>query len=180
MGIRLATEKNAQAYNRIVYNKGGYVLHMLRHMMFDPKEGDRPFIAMMHDFVQQHLNRNASTESFQRIVEKHMRPAMDLKGDRKMDWFFSEWVYGTAIPKYKLDYAITEQDGKFLLKGSITQSEVPPDFAMLVPIYLDFDGQVSRLGAARVIGSSTLPIEVVLPKRPKRAMLSYFHDVLEQ
>jgi len=97
-----------------------------------------------------------------------------------MDWFFSEWVYGTAIPKYKLDYAVTEHDGKFLLKGSITQSEVPADFAMLVPIYLDFDGRVTLLGSGRVTGNSSLPIEVELPKRPKRVLLNYYHDVLEQ
>ena len=54
MGIRLSSEKNAGAYSRVVYNKGGYVLHMLRQMMYDDKDGDRPFIAMMQDFVQQH------------------------------------------------------------------------------------------------------------------------------
>ena len=42
--------------------------------------------------VVYNMNRNASTESFRRGVEKHMRPAMDLGGNGKMDWFFSEWV----------------------------------------------------------------------------------------
>ena len=79
---------------------------------------------------------------------------MNITGNGKMDWFFSEWVYGTAIPKYKFDYTVTEHEGKFLLKGSITQSEVPADFVMIVPIYLDFDGQISRLGSARLRGST--------------------------
>jgi hypothetical protein len=180
MGIRLSSEKNSGGYSRVVYNKGGYVLHMLRQMMYGPEEGDRPFIAMMQDFVQQHLNRNASTEDFQRVVEKHMLKHMNFTGNGKMDWFFSEWVYGTAIPKYKLDYTITEHNGKFLLNGSITQSEAPADFMMIVPIYLDFDTQITHLGSARLVGSSTLPIQVELPKRPKRVVLNYYHDVLEQ
>src|SRR5262249_9487074 len=65
MGLRLMSEKNQEAYSRVVYGKGGYVLHMLRQMMSDQKEGDKYFIAMMQDFVAQHLNGNASTESFQ-------------------------------------------------------------------------------------------------------------------
>jgi hypothetical protein len=96
---RLSTEKNGGGYSRVVYNKGGFVPHMLRQMMFDARNGgDRQFIAMMQDFVKQHMNRNATTERFQRVVEKHMTPGMNVTGDGKMDWFFGEWVYGTALP----------------------------------------------------------------------------------
>jgi len=41
---------------------------------------------------------------FWRIVEKHMTKEMDMDGNGKMNWFFNEWVYGTQIPNYKLDY----------------------------------------------------------------------------
>jgi hypothetical protein len=86
-----------------------------------------------------------------------------------------------GVAEYKLDYTVTAQDdGKVLVKGSIAQSEVPPGFIMLVPIYADFDGTVTRLGQARLVGSATMPLEVVLPKKPKRVMLNYYHDVLEQ
>jgi hypothetical protein len=184
LGFRLTTEKNAGAYSTIVYNKGAFVLHMLRQMMFDnnnPKDGDKPFISMMQDFVAQHLSRDATTESFQRIVEKHMTQAMNLSGNGKLDWFFSQWVYGTSIPKYKLDYTVTPaDDGKFLLKGSLTQSEVPDNFMMLVPIYLDLEGPPVRIGSARLVGSSSLPIQLLLPKKPKRVLINAYHDVLEQ
>jgi hypothetical protein len=155
---------------------------MLRQMMFDPRNGgDRQFIEMMQDFVQQHRNRNATTERFQHVVEKHMTPAMNVTGDGKMDWFFGEWVYGTALPKYKLDYTVTAlEDGKAQVKGSIAQSEVPQGFVMLVPIYAEFDGPPVRLGTARMVGSATIPIEMTLPKKPKRILLNYNHDVLEQ
>ena len=180
MGLRLISEKNP-AYNTVVYKKGGYVLHMLRMLMWDGKEGDKYFKEMMHDFVEQHLNKNASTESFQQIVEKHMRPVMNVAGNGKMDWFFNEWVYGTAIPKYKLDYTLTPADGgKVILKGSLTQSEVSQTFVMLVPLYLDFDGKVARLGQVRLAGNSSAPFEVELPMKPKRVMINHLNDVLEQ
>ena len=182
LGLRLISMKNPAGYTHVVYRKGGYVLHMLRQLMWDSKLGDKPFIDMMHGFVEHHRNRNASTESFQRIVEQHMSPLMDVAGDHKMDWFFSEWVYGTAVPRYKFDYTVTPADGgKWELKAHLTQSEVGPDFVMQVPIYLDFGGQVVQLGRVKMTGNTTVDnLSILLPKQPKRVLINYWHDVLEQ
>jgi len=178
MGLRLNTARTPGAYSRIAYNKGSYVLHMLRWIMFDTKTGDQKFIEMMKDFVKSHTHENASTESFKFFVEKHMKPGMDLEGNRRMDWFFNQWVYGTEIPRYKLEYSLTE-DGGTMLSGTLTQSDVSPGFKMLVPIYLDFDGNVMRLGEIAVAGSvTTQPFQVKLPRKPKRVMINYHHDVL--
>ena len=180
MGLRLNTYKTPGAYGRLVYPKGGYILHMIQAMMFDRKTGDQRFIDMMHDFVKTHFNQNASTEGFKRVVEKHMTPAMDLDGNRRMDWFFNQWVYGTELPRYKLEYAVTaEADGKAMLKLTVAQSGVSERFKMLVPIYLDFDGKWMRLGQARLIGNAAAEeLRVRLPQRPKRVAINAFHDVL--
>jgi len=180
MGLRLITFKTQGAYRQLVYPKGGYILHMLRAMMYDRKTGDQAFIEMMHDFVKTHFNQNASTESFKRVVEKHMTPGMDIDGNKRMDWFFDEWVYGTELPRYKMEYSLTpDASGKVLLKLSVTQSGVSDRFKMLVPVYLDFDGKITRLGEATVIGNSTTPeFKVMLPQKPKRVLINAFHDVL--
>src|SRR5581483_6781322 len=107
MGLRLNTYKTGGDYNRLVYPKGGYVLHMLRYLMFDRETGDREFIDMMHDFTKTYANRNASTEDFKLIAEKHIKPAWDLTHDGRLDWFFGEWVYGTEVPRYRLEYSLT-------------------------------------------------------------------------
>jgi hypothetical protein len=181
LGLRLATPKNERAYQSVVYYKGAYILHMLRSMMYESQEGDKRFIAMMHDFVDENLNRNASTETFQHAVEKHMRPAMNLVHDGKMDWFFREWVYGAALPHYKFDYDVTPAGDGFVLHGSLTQSEVTPDFTMLVPMYIDFSGPLVRLGLVRVTGNSTVEIsQIKLPSKPRRVLINAFHDILEQ
>jgi hypothetical protein len=71
-------------------------------------------------------------------------------------------------------------DGKFLLKATLTESEVTPDFIMPVPLYVDFDGQLVRLGTIRMKGNSTNDkLEVKLPKKPKRVLIDAYHDVLE-
>jgi hypothetical protein len=182
MGLRLTSFKNAGGYNSVVYRKGGYVLHMLRSLMFDVKEGDRRFIVMMKDFVNQNRNGNPSSETFQGVAERHMRPNMDLMGNGKLDWFFAEWVYGTTIPKYKFEYTVSpEADGKWMLNASLTQSEVPAGFVMLVPVYVDFEGHAQRLGTIRITGNSTVPgMKVLLAAKPRKVMINAFHDVLEQ
>ena len=180
MGERLDSFRYEGAYNAVVYRKGAYVLHMLRQLMWDSKEGDKYFRETLQDFVSTYMNRNASTEDFERVVEKHMRPSMDM-GDHTMSWFFNQWVYGTAVPRYKFDYAVTAAaDGKFLLKATLTESEVTPDFIMPVPLYVDYDGQLVRLGTIRMKGNSTNDkLEVKLPKKPKRVLIDAYHDVLE-
>jgi hypothetical protein len=180
MGLRLNTHRAPRAYSQLVYPKGSYVLHMLRWMMYDRQTGDQRFIAMMRDFVKSHFNDNASTESFKAIVEKHMAPQMDLDGNKRMDWFFQQWVYGTEIPRYRFDYSLTpDSDGKVTLRGAVTQSDVSPNFKMIVPIYLDFGGKIMRLGSASMMGNTTTQeLQVKLPEKPRRVMINYHHDVL--
>jgi aminopeptidase N len=88
MGIRLSSPKAGwDVYENLVYPKGAYILHMIRMMMWSPKDGDARFKATMHDFVDTYRLQAATTEDFKAIVEKHMSPGMDLDGNHRMDWF---------------------------------------------------------------------------------------------
>lgn len=180
MGYRLDTPKTGPVTRAMIYPKGAFILHMLRMMMWDPRTADSRFTTMMKDFVQTYNNRDVSTQDLLRIVEKHMTKDMDLDGNGKMAWFFNQWVYGTAIPNYKFDYRFEPADGgKVKLIGKITQSNVDDSFKMRVPIYLDFDGKVRRLATVSVYGNGpTEEFSVVLDKKPKKAMLCAFEDVL--
>lgn len=179
-GYRLNSGKTPNITRAMIYPKGAYVLHMLRMMMFDHRGGgDAKFREMMTDFVKTNFNKNVSTEDFKRAVEKYMTPQMDLDKNGRMDWFFNAWVYGTDIPAYKLDYQnTTTPDGKPLLTVHVTQSGVSDDFKMLVPIYVDFGKGWTRLGAARMIGNSTVDIPAPLPQAPKKVTLCALDDVL--
>lgn len=115
------------------------------------------------------------------MAEKYVTPHTDLAGNGKLDWFFSEWVYGTTIPKYTIDYTITpDSSGKFIVKGTLTQSEVPNDFGMIVPIYLKFDSGIARPGTASMAGNHITPFQVVVPKKPKRVLVNAYNEVLAQ
>jgi hypothetical protein len=180
LGLRLNTSKTAGAYQRLAYPKGAYVLQMIRMLMRDEKTGDQDFSAMMQDYVKTHLYGNASTESFMTVVTKHMKPAMDVDGSHNMAWFTREWIYGTDLPKYRMEYSLKPAaDGKVRFSGKLSQSDVSPEFVMRVPIYFDFDGKLFRVGSSVMKGNMTTPeIAMDLPKKPKRVLLCANFDVL--
>src|SRR6202035_2209843 len=108
-----------------------YVLHMLRMMMWEagaPNPDDR-FIAMMKDFTATWAGKSPSTADFQKVVERHVVPAMNATGDGKMDWFFQQWVYGTEIPRYTENLKIEKAGGDgYRISGKVTQEGVGKDF----------------------------------------------------
>ena len=176
-GYRLNSAKTGGVAQRLIYPKGAYILHMLRMMMYQQsKGGDALFQAMMKDFVQTHFNKPVSTEDFKRIVEKHMTQEMNVDDSGKMDWFFNQWVYGTQVPAYRLDYSVTPEG---VLSGKVTQSGVSDDFIMLVPIYLDLGKGWVKLGSARLVGNSSIDINnIKLPMVPKKVAICAMNDVL--
>jgi hypothetical protein len=185
LGLRLISPKSQQAYQGVTYSKGAYVLLMLRSLMYDDSaRGDnreKPFIDMMHDFVESHHSTPASTESFKAIVEKHMTKQMDLLHNGRFDWFFNEWVYGTEVPRYSFKYDLQPGEaGKFKVHAEITQSEVDGQFAMFVPIFADFGNGMVRIGQAEIVGDMTRKIDFTLDRQPKKVAINAYKDILER
>jgi hypothetical protein len=181
MGLRLISPRSQNAYQNVTYPKGAYILQMLRSMMYSGQDGDKAFIAMMHDFVESHRKRPASTESFKAIAEKHMTKSMDLDGNGRLDWFFNEWVYGTEVPRYHFDYDVAPAEGgKTKLHMTIAQSEVGEHFVMVVPVFVDFGNGMVRLGQIPIVGDSTRNFDVLLPSQPKKVGFNAFRDILER
>jgi hypothetical protein len=184
MGYRVSNSRTGfEATRCLIYPKGAYILHMVRMMMWDRQTGDQNFKATMQDFVKTYAGRSATTEDFKAMVEKHMTRGMDLEENHRMDWFFNEYVYGTALPTYKFDYSFENgADGDVVFGFKITQSKVDDNFRMLVPIYLELaDGHTVNLGRARLAGNTSVEQKMPLKglkDRPKRALINYYDDVL--
>jgi hypothetical protein len=185
LGLRLISPKSAQAYQGVTYSKGAYVLLMLRSMMYDDQSAsgdkDQAFIDMMHDFIESHHDKPASTESFKAIAEKHMTKQMDLQKNGRLDWFFREWVYGTQVPSYQFKYDVEPgQGGHVKVRAELTQSEVDDQFAMFVPVFGDFGKGMVRLGQFPIVGNSTRTLVFNIDHQPKKLAINVFKDVLER
>src|SRR5579863_6990085 len=181
MGLRLDSPRTERAYQNVTYPKGAYVLEMLRSMMYTTDDRDKAFIAMMHDFVESHRERAATTESFKAIAEKHMTKNMDFQGNGRLDWFFDEWVYGTQVPRYHFEYQTAAADGgKVKLHVTVMQSEVDDHFGMLVPVFGDFGKGMVRLAQIPMVGNSTRSVDMLLPAQPKKVVLNAYKEILER
>ncbi len=74
--------------NANTYEKGGWVLHMLRFVV-----GDEAFWDGIAAYYRQYRDGNALTEDFQR--------AMEEAAGRDLSWFFRQWVYQPGQPRYE-------------------------------------------------------------------------------
>ena len=183
MGYRTSNSRTGfDTTRRLIYPKGAYILHMLRMMLHDNHTGDQQFKEMMQDFVNTYRGKAATTEDFKKIVEKHMSRDMDLEGNHKMDWFFDEYVYGTQLPSYQVNATFDKgSDGDVVMSMKLSQSNVNESFRMLVPIYLELPNGIFFVGRAHLTGNSTFDQKIPLKglkDPPKRAMISYYDDVL--
>jgi hypothetical protein len=182
-GFRLSTERSPWAYRALVYEKGAYILHMLRLLMWDGADPtpDHRFIAMMRDYASSFAGKQATTADFQKVVERHMVPAMNATGDGKMDWFFNQWVYGTETPHYVADLRLEAAGDQVRIKGKVTQEGVSDSFRALVPISLQFDrGQAVRIGILAMVGKVTVPVDMTVkpPKKPRAVLVNAHGEVL--
>ncbi|MGB6429143.1 MAG: M1 family aminopeptidase [Candidatus Acidiferrales bacterium] len=180
LGVRVAPTDEPSAYQTVVYNKGGYVLHMLRMMLYDPtqKDPDAAFKAMMQDYTQTYANKAASTEDFKAIVEKHMVAHMDLDGNHQMNWFFNQYVYGTGVPEYRFNYSASPaSDGKVKVSVTVDRTGVPNGWEDTLPIYFYRGGKPLLLGWMAVRGErGTLDFELPFP--PEKLALNANDDIL--
>ncbi|HEX4561254.1 MAG TPA: M1 family aminopeptidase [Gemmatimonadales bacterium] len=134
IGFRVANQDHPGDYDLIVYEKGAWVLQMLRNLMLNFRTfNEDGFTATMRDFYMRFRGQKASIRDFERVVEQH--------SDVPMGWFFDEWVDRSAIPTYTFSWqADTAVNGKTPVHFRVRQEDVPGDFFMPVPVELQFAG----------------------------------------
>ncbi len=172
LGVR-ALEYDPEHYGLIVYRKGAWVLHMLRNLMLNLRTmNEDAFTAMMQEFYTSYRGRRATITDFEQVVERHM--------DLPMEWFFRQWVYGTAVPTYTLSWRADQRsDGEYLLQVRVRQEGVPEDFIMPVPLVMVFADSGRALVRVNVRGPVT-EAKLRARAKPARLELNPFESVLAE
>jgi hypothetical protein len=174
LGTRAGTSKHPEDYALVVYKKGAWVLHMLRDLLIDWDGGNEDvFDTLMRDFYATHLGEAVTTEQFLTHVETHV--------GQSMQWFFDQWVYGSAIPTYVFSHRLEEQaDGQWKAFVRVRQERVPDDFQMVVPVLLDFGEAGTAVVKLLVSGPLTEAELPLLPMKPERVEFNPFEAVLAE
>ncbi len=105
------------------YRKGGWVMHMLRHVM-----GDQAFFDMLASYRSLYEYGAATTNDFQNVAEAEY--GADL------DWFFDTWVYDIGAAAYQYARRSLNIGGQRYEEVYIrqTQSGSYPTFVMPVDV----------------------------------------------
>lgn len=111
------TEDLMELLNANNYQKGAWVLHMLRSSM-----GDDVFFRALRDYYRAHVSKTANSED--------LRAALEKASGRNLRTFFARWVYDSGHPQYELSWQwLRERELRLVLRqvqtGNVFTDPVP-------------------------------------------------------
>ncbi|HEV3433357.1 MAG TPA: M1 family aminopeptidase [Nitrososphaera sp.] len=78
-------------FDRHTYEKGGCVLHMIRHIV-----GEKYFRRSLRTYLQRFANCNAETDDLRRVFE--------LETGKSLQQFFDQWIFREGHPELNIDF----------------------------------------------------------------------------
>jgi aminopeptidase N len=129
LGHRLGHVKgDPQIYRAIVYNKGAYVLHMLRGIV-----GDEAFRTAVHRLQERYRFRKIGTHQVQEVFQ-------EVSG-RELGPYFQEWVYGTLLPHLEVTREVEGAGGTTVVE--VRARDLPGAVPLLLTV-VHAGGRTSR------------------------------------
>ena len=133
-GYRLEAAKSAEAFRVITYEKGAWVLHMLRKRI-----GNDRFLKVLAELRKQYEFRGVSSADLLDLVKKSLPPGVSADS---MESFFDNWVYSTGIPTLRVKYSVKASPKvdapSWRVSGTLEQSGVDENFSVDVPVEIQF------------------------------------------
>jgi aminopeptidase N len=138
----------SKVLNNLVYQKGGWVLHMLRADV-----GTEAFWTGIREYYRRYRDRNASTAELRAIFEQ-------VSG-KPLGWLFSQWLTRPGVPR--LEGSWRYRADRKLIEVTLTQSQPAEPWQLPVEIgVIDAAGQrprVERLMMSERRATMTYPSE---------------------
>jgi hypothetical protein len=153
-GYRLESSLAPDAWRTVTYEKGTWIIHMLRRRL-----GDEKFLSLLRD-ISSHYH-SISTDQFRELAS-HYAPASPDPG---LKIFFDNWVYGTGIPAVKLSYSWRAMQ----LSGTLAQRDVDDSFAAFVPVQVETGGKSNVYWLPT--GTDPAPFSIPLKSPPTKVTL---------
>ena len=149
------------------YQKGGIVLHMLRHLI-----GDSLFYATLDQYGQTYAFSNATTADFQAQAE--------TVTDENLDWFFQQWIYGPGFPIYEYAWTVDSLAVEtFAVTGFVHQARADSLlFDMPMEILFALSGGDSLIEIR--MDQAAQGFQLILPDRPATVEIDPGNRILDQ
>ncbi|MFQ5603083.1 MAG: M1 family aminopeptidase [bacterium] len=118
-------------FDRTVYHKGAWLLHMLRHVVGDSTFFD---ILLAYSNDVRFAYGNATTRGFQDVCES-------VSG-QNLDWFFQPWIYERGRPVYQAQWNKRVEGNSQVLNLQLKQIQYPNE--ALFPMPIDITVETAR------------------------------------
>jgi aminopeptidase N len=128
-----------QLLNANSYQKGGWVLHMLRR-----KLGDSLFWKGIRAYYAKYNGGNANTDDLENVMAQ--------ASGQNLDQFFKQWLYTAGHPKLGISWHY-DAGNKNLALTIMQNQDVPFEF----PLDLSIDGKLQTLAIKDKVTSINLP-----------------------
>jgi aminopeptidase N len=125
-GLRLESSQAPDAWRIITYEKGSWIVHMLRRRL-----GDDRFLAMLAELAKRYRYSTITTEQFRALAAEFVPAGMP---DSTLEAFFQSSVQGTGVPTLQIKYAAKGKAPSVRLCGTVSQSSVEDGFSTLAPV----------------------------------------------
>ncbi len=142
--------------NQFVYQKGGWILHMLRREL-----GDEAFWRGIREYYRRYRDRNASTDE--------LRQVMEGTSGKDLGWFFAQWLTRSGVPRIEGSWTYDAAQKRVVIMLAQVQAGAP--FRVRVGVGLaDTPGAPPRVEPLELdeaketffISSATMPSTVTL------------------
>jgi hypothetical protein len=164
LGSRLGhLTQDPQAFSALLYNKGAYILFMLKELM-----GPEDFAACLKDFFQKYKHTKASIEDFRTVAQKH------YSGD--LNPFFDQWLSRWDIPEVKWNYSVHQDGSDAVINLRFKQSAALPYLLKLPLVARDSAGKEFRTDVT--LDKPAQNIELHVPLTPVRVELDPLRENL--
>jgi hypothetical protein len=148
----------------LLYNKGPYVLHMLRVQL-----DDETYVNVMHSILKNYDDQNISTEMVVREINK-------VTGS-DYTYFFDQWFWDVGIPKFRYSWRSEKQpDGKFLITVHVAQEDKNHLKRVLMPVHIHFKDKT--IPQYKPVTQVDQDIKLLSPAEPKDVTLDDDHSLL--
>lgn len=150
--------------NRNSYEKGGWVLHMLRR-----KLGDSLFWTGVRTYYKKYAGSNAATNDFNKIMEEVS--GIDLKD------FFQQWLYRAGHPVLQMTWKYDEKRKMVLLKIIQEQKQL---FSFPLELAFQNTGKSIMPIHSLNIKDKITTIEIPMPAKPMQVIADPSTNLLFQ
>ncbi len=168
-GARLQSSQAPDAWRTITYEKGSWIMHMLRRRL-----GDERFLAMLGELAKRYRHATLTSEQFRALAAEFL-PKNSV--DPALETFFENWVYSTGIPTLRMEYSTKGKAPAIKVSGTLSQSEVDAGFSAWVPVQIQLSGGKSLTQWVRT-DSEPVSFSVALKQAPLKVLLDPSESVL--